>query len=260
MSPQLSCCDTGKNINMTDKTFAKREMDRLTHKNLVPQSLGPETHIQPVAHSLAIWYPINKDKLKIHRLINSLDSNLARRIGVSKCMMLKLLRFRFSTSAFTKHNQFRTDNYHGMRHANISKWSSHTTRDASHVTLWHRVFFLIKIYARILDWKHWFIIACHHRADSMFAPSQRETSLQSNAVSHWLSANLESAAPLSQTRMISIPLRNTCLRTEIDSRYIVKQSPKYNEASSSTKVKRAGRCWLQQKRWCKIITLLTPFE
>ena len=31
------------------------------------------------------------------------------------------------------------------------------------------------------------------RADSRFMPSQRETSLQSNAVSHWLGANLESA-------------------------------------------------------------------
>ena len=34
-----------------------------------------------------------------------------------------------------------------------------------------------------------------HRADSKFAPSQWETSLQSNAVSHWLGANLESALP-----------------------------------------------------------------
>ena len=33
-------------------------------------------------------------------------------------------------------------------------------------------------------------------ADSRFAPSQWETSLQSNAVSHWLSANLESAIGL----------------------------------------------------------------
>ena len=32
-----------------------------------------------------------------------------------------------------------------------------------------------------------------HRADSRFAPSQWETWLQSNAVSHWLGANLESA-------------------------------------------------------------------
>ena len=30
-------------------------------------------------------------------------------------------------------------------------------------------------------------------ADSRLAPSQRETSLQSNAVSHWLGASLESA-------------------------------------------------------------------
>ena len=33
----------------------------------------------------------------------------------------------------------------------------------------------------------------YHRADSRFAPSNWETSLQSNAVSHWLGANLESA-------------------------------------------------------------------
>ena len=32
-----------------------------------------------------------------------------------------------------------------------------------------------------------------HRADSRLAPSQWETSLQSNAVSHWLGINLESA-------------------------------------------------------------------
>ena len=40
------------------------------------------------------------------------------------------------------------------------------------------------------------IIVMHvmnHRADSKLAPSQWETSLQSNAVSHWLGANLESA-------------------------------------------------------------------
>ena len=35
-------------------------------------------------------------------------------------------------------------------------------------------------------------IACH-RADSRLVPSQWETLLQSNAVSHWLGANLESA-------------------------------------------------------------------
>ena len=34
------------------------------------------------------------------------------------------------------------------------------------------------------------------RADSRFVPSQWETSLQSNGVSHWLGANLESIDPL----------------------------------------------------------------
>ena len=38
---------------------------------------------------------------------------------------------------------------------------------------------------------YWWII-CNIRADSRFAPSKWETSLQSNAVSHWLGANLES--------------------------------------------------------------------
>ena len=32
----------------------------------------------------------------------------------------------------------------------------------------------------------------HYRGDIRFAPSQWETSLQSNAVSHWLGADLES--------------------------------------------------------------------
>ena len=37
---------------------------------------------------------------------------------------------------------------------------------------------------------------CQSRADSRLAPGQWETSLQSNAVSHWLGANLESALPV----------------------------------------------------------------
>ena len=48
-----------------------------------------------------------------------------------------------------------------------------------------------------------FVICCHisiyghysYRADCRFAPSQWEMSLQSNAVSHWLGANLKSALP-----------------------------------------------------------------
>ena len=38
-------------------------------------------------------------------------------------------------------------------------------------------------------------------ADSRFAPSQWETSLQSNAVSHWLGTNLESALNENVIRM-----------------------------------------------------------
>ena len=39
---------------------------------------------------------------------------------------------------------------------------------------------------------HELIAMCHvtHRADSRFAPSQWETSLQNNAVSHWLGVNV----------------------------------------------------------------------
>ena len=46
------------------------------------------------------------------------------------------------------------------------------------------------------------LIGWHFRADSRLAPSQWETSLQSNAVSHWLGANLETA--LHFTHMIGI--------------------------------------------------------
>ena len=47
------------------------------------------------------------------------------------------------------------------------------------------------------------------RADSGLAPRQRETSLQSNAVSHWLSANLESAlnAPAHSMPTITSPIK-----------------------------------------------------
>ena len=47
------------------------------------------------------------------------------------------------------------------------------------------------------------------RADSRFAPNQWETSLQSNAVSHWLGANLESALYLNETQR-DYPLENPC--------------------------------------------------
>ena len=41
----------------------------------------------------------------------------------------------------------------------------------------------------------WLYLVHQPRADSCFAPSQWETSLQSNAVSHWLGTNLESTLP-----------------------------------------------------------------
>ena len=44
------------------------------------------------------------------------------------------------------------------------------------------------------------------RADSRLAPSQWETSLQSNAVSHWLGANLESSLILLCSIQTTIPL------------------------------------------------------
>ena len=43
----------------------------------------------------------------------------------------------------------------------------------------------------------------HCRDDSMFAPRQWETSLQSNAVSHWLGANLESAMHYHDNAMLA---------------------------------------------------------
>ena len=52
-------------------------------------------------------------------------------------------------------------------------------------------------------WRHddpasmcWGCVATTYRADSRFAHSQWETSLQSNALSHWMGANLESAKNL----------------------------------------------------------------
>ena len=50
-----------------------------------------------------------------------------------------------------------------------------------HLALSHRLFMSLK----------W--LPHNHRADSGLAPSQWETSLQSNTISHWLGANLESA-------------------------------------------------------------------
>ena len=48
------------------------------------------------------------------------------------------------------------------------------------------------LYSITLFWTLYFGLCYNTRADSRLAPSQWETSLQSNAVSHWLGTNLES--------------------------------------------------------------------
>ena len=48
------------------------------------------------------------------------------------------------------------------------------------------------------------------KADFMFVPSQWETSLQSNAASHWVGANLETALGLSPPWQQAITQLNKC--------------------------------------------------
>ena len=64
-------------------------------------------------------------------------------------------------------------------------------------TLWNKSLSLLKSFyfsASVLKWIDK-MCSCHHinRADSMFVPSQWETSLQSSAIFHYLGAKLESA-------------------------------------------------------------------
>ena len=65
---------------------------------------------------------------------------------------------------------------------NPSSWNSRTFK--SYIVNYHCYYF------PGVAWRHGI---SNNRADSTLAPSQWETSLQSNAVSHWLGANLESA-------------------------------------------------------------------
>ena len=54
--------------------------------------------------------------------------------------------------------------------------------------------FYIEVVLTFSVWITPTLVSCStYRVDSMIAPSQWKTSLQSNAVSHWLGANLESA-------------------------------------------------------------------
>ena len=66
------------------------------------------------------------------------------------------------------------------------------------------------------------VVENHIRADSRLAPSQWETALQSNAISHWLGANLESVVHIDgllQERRNSIAnaleLRLSCINPAI---------------------------------------------
>ena len=52
---------------------------------------------------------------------------------------------------------------------------------------------LMKILMKMQNVGHIIQASCYTGADSRLAPSQWEMSLQSNAISHWLGANLESA-------------------------------------------------------------------
>ena len=69
------------------------------------------------------------------------------------------------------------------------------------------------------------IVKMRRRADSRPAPSQWETSLQSNAVSHWLGANLEATLRRFWDRLISIKVIHTlvqqCLYIETVPGYLV---------------------------------------
>ena len=71
---------------------------------------------------------------------------------------------------------------------------------------------------------------CCFRADSRLAPSQWEMSLQSNAVSHWLGANLESALLFTQVNSAQPKM----MRLELDFRMTdnnVKHWEKFTSAS-----------------------------
>ena len=57
------------------------------------------------------------------------------------------------------------------------------------------IFIIIIVLSSLLFLTYFYLYYYHHyySADSRFAPRQWETSLQSNGVSHWLGAYLESA-------------------------------------------------------------------
>ena len=69
----------------------------------------------------------------------------------------------------------------------------------------------------------------HIRADSRLAPSQWETSLRSNAVSHWLGANLKSALHI--TTVFELKCLPCCLCLFVQAAAVMKFSPRTTPTS-----------------------------
>ena len=80
----------------------------------------------------------------------------------------------------------------------------------SHNALFRRemcTFLLWMVHCGIWDrdtWEFVNLVLYLHRADSRFVPSQWETALLCNDVSHWLGTNLESALPKDETYQCTI--------------------------------------------------------
>ena len=80
------------------------------------------------------------------------------------------------------------------------------------------------------------ILVFTNRADSRFAPSQWETSLQSNTVSHWLGADLESA-------MYQVIASPQCLPRRLVSRTRESRRPRPTPAHNKRSRCRCGVYW-----------------
>ena len=93
------------------------------------------------------------------------------------------------------------------------------------------------------------------RADSRLAPSQCETSLQSNAVSHWLGANLESAPKfIPHNRIVYTHIiqdtHKTCFFSSFDTNPM---SAKIHDATYQTCHNSEIIVYQWPWQWCKII-------
>ena len=110
-----------------------------------------------------------------------------------------------------------------------------------------------------------YAMLCHTyiRADSRLATSQWETSLQSNSVSHWLGANLESS--LYKTFHLLFQMRNRCFLTLMSLTPMPSTCTKWAAQSTSlstTRLKMRTRSSLRLPYWkvsyCKISNIRRP--